>query len=147
MKRTILACLLAMSGFANAQDTTGQAWLSVHGASYHLDRSQQWNETNPGIGAEYQAASTVSLLAGAYKNSYSRTTTYAGIGWQPEALKLGPVQLGAVAGLATGYNLPFIAFARASIDCKAFVIDVIAAPPAEKNGSAMLGFSVRIPLN
>lgn len=74
-------------------------WLSV--ASYHEDRTKNYNEVNPGIFFE-----SPGFLSGYYYNSYKRHTLFGAVNMPLMHTKFGT--LSAVAGLATGYDSPWI---------------------------------------
>jgi hypothetical protein len=98
----ILAALLAGSAHA---DTVGVHLVSRH-ATPNFERS--WSDgtktqvayNNRNFGAYWAADS--GALVGAYRNSYSRTTVYAG--WTWDAPRIGPVTPAVSAVLATGYD-------------------------------------------
>jgi hypothetical protein len=78
-----------------------QFWLDSGFATYHLDRSRDLNGRNGGLGAEYRFRGDLALTAGRFYNSDREYSNYAGAIWQPFAI--GPVRLGAVAGVFNGY--------------------------------------------
>ena len=78
-----------------------ELWLNPGLASYHFDQNTNFNSLNYGIGAEYQFSSVASITAGTFRNSYYHPSTYIGAYWQPIAI--GPVRIGAVAGIFNGY--------------------------------------------
>lgn len=122
-----LLILLAYFIFAAAAPAARAQQLSLlaHQISYHTDRTQDFNEVNPGLGVQYRPQARPSSLgdersdvsaspwservlaggyvqAGFYKNSYRRQTFYAAVGSEPFAL--GPVRLGAFVAAGTGYG-------------------------------------------
>lgn len=112
----VLLAAFLTTGRAHAQETR----LLVHQLSYHLDRSQDWNEVNPGLGVQYRPwsgwlfdSTKINELqwwiangyvqAGFYKNSYRRNTVYAAAGSEP--ITLGPVRMGAFVAVGSGYGV------------------------------------------
>jgi hypothetical protein len=79
-----------------------ELWLNAGMYSYHYDKSQNFNNNNIGIGAEYRFSTVASLTVGGFKNSDSSHSNYAGIYWQPIAV--GPVNIGIVGGGFNGYS-------------------------------------------
>lgn len=81
--------------------------LLFHTSSKHFDSSSyDWNEVNPGLGY----VSNKGLTFGAYKNSNSDTSVYAG--WDTRLAHTKYVDFGAVVGAVSGYKqgalLPFL---------------------------------------
>lgn len=96
----------------NAEGVSIQAvpsknWLQTGFMSYHLDRQQtherNFREQNYGIGLEHKLSENSSLSVGYYRNSIDKDSFYAAYAYQP--LKAGPVKIGAMAGVVTGYPL------------------------------------------
>ena len=79
------------------QKPAGEVWLNVGGFSRHFDRQAGHNENNLGLGVEYRTSSELSFMAGSYRNSVRKNTTYAAVNWQP--LSMGSFKLGAAVGL------------------------------------------------
>jgi len=79
-----------------------ETWITASVASYHFDRSKDYNERNWGLGLERAVSENARLVAGAYRNSFYRTSAYAGIVYAP--LRVGVLSAGVVAGLVTGYQ-------------------------------------------
>lgn len=79
----------------------------AHVASYHTDRSIDFEEINPGIGLRIgKRSSRVWYTAGGYRNSHREESFYAGVGYDvgsagPFFLKLGLVAI-------TGYEIPIV---------------------------------------
>jgi hypothetical protein len=86
-----------------------QSWTTASVTSYHLERKGQ-NEVNPGLGFERPLAPALRAVGGGYVNSSSNLSLYGGAvvgawtagGARPGALG-GPVRMGVLAALATGY--------------------------------------------
>ena len=109
-----------------------ELWLNAGMYSYHYDKSQNFNNNNIGIGAEYRFSTVASLTVGGFKNSDSSHSNYAGIYWQPIAV--GPVSIGVVGGGFNGYSstnnggwFPAI-FPAATIEGKFFGANVFFIP-------------------
>lgn len=96
-KASLLLSAVLMMGTMSAR--AGE--LLVHLGSTHqpsvTSKGQPYNNSNPGLGY----VSDSGVLVGAYHNSYRKTTVYAGKTWQ---WPVGPVRVGVVAFLATGYK-------------------------------------------
>src|SRR5262245_17073269 len=77
----------------------------VHVASYHFERDKDLNEFNPGLGLHFRVPDHSFFAAvGAFENSLSRPSVYAGIGKDfPIA---GPLGFRLSGALITGYMLP-----------------------------------------
>lgn len=109
------------------------SWLSINGISYHFDRKNPHNERNWGLGLDIPLSDHSSLMIGRYKNSDWRQSNYA---WYVNTpWSLGRVQLGWMAGLATGYhsnpNSPmFVGGLAATIRNDKVGVNVICLPPA-----------------
>jgi hypothetical protein len=76
--------------------------------AHHFNRTdaaqQHLNEINPGIGLRF-VDGDYHKMVGVYKNSYSKTSAYALLAWTP--IKIGASNIGAVAGVVTGYLHPY----------------------------------------
>jgi len=119
--RTVLLSLSMTATYANAEAPGGatdaqsaehsaldlvgkhkpQWWLNVGGFSRHFNRTPDYNESNFGFGVEYRSSPEISYMAGNYRNSHRKNTTYAAVNWQP--LSLGPIRVGAAVGVMSGY--------------------------------------------
>jgi len=77
----------------------------LHVASYHLERDQDFQEFNPGLGLHFRVPGhDFFAAAGAFENSLARPSVYAGIGKDfPIA---GPVAFRLTGALVTGYHIP-----------------------------------------
>jgi hypothetical protein len=134
MKKTLVALLIAAASVSAHAET----WLIVSGASYHADRSGNWNEQNIGVGIRHN-----NWTAGTYKNSYRRQTTFVGYVWQP--IEFGPVSAGVTAAVTTGYSSPVVAFPTVSVKLTdRIVIDLVCAPAIGKDTTAFVGASLRL---
>jgi len=77
-------------------------WLVGSGASYHFDRSKDYNERNWGVGFEWGLVRDTRAILGTYLNSHGQQSTYGGVAWTP--LALGPARAGAILGAVDGYE-------------------------------------------
>ena len=127
-----------------------EAWLVGNIASWHSERylsdGSHANQVNPGLGGELRFDS-LSLMAGAYRNSYERASVYALAGWQP--LTYGYLRAGLFAGAATGYREECDASVCAvggvllSLQGERFGANLLAIPKrAGKNGT-VVGFQLK----
>jgi hypothetical protein len=78
-----------------------ELWINPGFYSYHFQRDKGFDDTNPGLGAEYRFSTVASLTAGRFHNSDRRMSNYAGVYYQPWSI--GPLRLGAVIGGFDGY--------------------------------------------
>lgn len=109
MKKLLLGATFAALSFPALAATLttienqplSELWINPGFYSHHFQRDKGFDDTNPGIGAEYRFSSVASVTAGRFHNSDRRMSNYAGIYYQPWAI--GPVRLGAVIGGFDGY--------------------------------------------
>lgn len=86
----------------NIKSALKNSWLNINGISYHFDRKNPHNERNWGLGLEVPLSDHSSAMIGRYKNSDWKQTSYA---WYVNTpWSIGKVQLGYMAGIATGYR-------------------------------------------
>lgn len=128
---TVTAC----AGIEKARADDGDEWrINAGGVSWHSDRAAHYQETNLGVGLEYRRGDW-GAMAGAYRNSIDRTSRYALGEWLP--IQAGPVRIGAVAGVVTGYHwrdggpVPVLA-PMATTSIGRLGINVLAFPIKEK---------------
>lgn len=106
MKKTLLVLGL-LSCFSCYADEMS---LDIGLKAYHWNReaAKQYNlnEDNPGIGLRWSTSDNYyHQMLGVYKNSDRVWSKYALMAYTP--VKLGNVQIGAVAGVLTGYSSPY----------------------------------------
>jgi hypothetical protein len=142
-------CALFASA-AQAQSTDKTEWWITPGAlSYHFKNRDQFNQTHPGLGAEYHFASNWSAVGGTYKNSNYRWSQYVGVNWTPYVF--GPVKFGATAQVANHYNqardgkpfpfaAPLIAYEGERFGVNLYVIPTI----RNVTGAAALQFKIKL---
>ncbi len=144
-KDTLLASILIAAVclgwllFAPKASAEADVWLSASVASYHTDRSKDYNESNPGIGLEVSKGNHAAGL-GTYENSYYQQTVYLTYSYRP--MHLGKVSVGGFVGLATGYESPFIGGAVVSYEGKRFGGNLLIVPPVEDR-SGVIGLQLK----
>lgn len=137
-----LVAVMLLLGIQPAQaDTWGAATVT----SYHFDRSIKHNEFNAGLGIEHDIVKDTRLVAGFYDNSNHHLSLYAGAAYAP--LKLGPADIGLMAGGVNGYGenprrwwllvAPIVRF-----EGESFGINIIGAPPMLKH-EGVLGLQLK----
>lgn len=93
----VLGVMLICSGAIQAET---YATLFTH--SYHFKRPTLYNENNWGLGFEHTLTDSWRAAAGIYRNSTRHDTVYVGGIYAP--IRDYGFRVGAVLGLATGYN-------------------------------------------
>lgn len=115
----------------------------IHVAAIHAKAG--YNGDTPGIGLLCPIANNTSLAVGTYRNSLSMQSNYAAAVWQP--LHLGPLRVGALAGVVTGYRRDFTPMAALAVSVPVRAIELhLVAVPAVSNASpatAALSFSFK----
>ncbi|QGZ37741.1 hypothetical protein IP92_02903 [Pseudoduganella flava] len=112
MKHALLGAALASLGLAAGHAAANpfglienqprsELWVNPGFYSYHFDRNDGLDDTNPGIGAEYRFSTVAAATVGRFHNSDRAISNYAGIYYQP--ISLGPLRIGAVVGGFDGY--------------------------------------------
>jgi len=109
MKKLLLGPVFAALSFPALADTfatienqpLSELWVNPGFYSYHFQRDKGFDDTNPGIGAEYRFSTVASVTAGRFHNSDRQMSNYAGIYYQPWSV--GPLRVGAVFGAFDGY--------------------------------------------
>jgi hypothetical protein len=131
------------------QKPAGALWLNVGGFSRHFNRQANHNENNFGLGLEYRTHDELSFMAGSYRNSVRKNTTYAAVNWQP--LAMGSFKLGAAVGLMNGYPAMnrggtfFAALPMATYEGRRFGVNLGLIPSMKDvNGAVILQFKVRL---
>lgn len=149
--------LLAPTSFAQSAPTTmdvqsphtSQVWLNLGGFSRHFNRTPGHNEHNLGLGIEYRTSPEISYMAGSYKNSVSKHTTYAAVNWQPWLV--GPFKVGAAIGLMNGYPAVnrggnfFAALPMISYEGRRFGVNIGLVPSIKNvDGAVIVQFKLRV---
>lgn len=111
MRAFFLAAALLLPVSAIAQDGSwftkiesepkSEFWLDTGFATYHFDRDKDLNGANKGLGAEYRFNGTTSATIGRFYNSDRQWSNYAGVIWQPYAIK--QVRIGLALAAFDGY--------------------------------------------
>lgn len=139
------AVLMALAvALGIAADARADTWISATTVSYHLDRSQHFNETNPGLGIEHGITENTAVVAGFYRNSISRESVYAGAAWTP--LRAGYLRAGFVAGGITGYKIspaPMLVPA-AMLEGKRFGANLLFVPHVMKDVPATFALQIKV---
>jgi len=105
--KTLVITTLAVSLFALTEVTSAsEVWLDMNLGSKHMGDNpsgQPWNERNYGLGATING-----YTVGFYKNSYFKTSFYAGVTIGTKAIAVGKarIRLGASLGAVSGYFYP-----------------------------------------
>jgi hypothetical protein len=131
MKRAL--CIAALSLATSAQ--AGE--LVMHATSWH-SRGEYCNQ-NAGLG--YLSPS--GWMAGAYRNSYDRTSAYAGgyAEWQ-----VGPIKVGGIVVLAAGYGSPVLSAAMVALPLVGDThLRVLIAPQLGGGGATVVHGMVGVP--
>lgn len=117
-------------------------WLVLTCCAYHF-QVRDLNEVNPGLGLEVPYRE-VRLVGGEYRNSFERTSWYAGATWTP--LRAGPVRAGLIGGAITGYTrhpvLPMV-LPTVQLEGDRVGANVFYAPRI-KDGSSVVGLQVKL---
>jgi len=133
--------------FAITEVQGAEARLTLPVASYHLDRTQGYNERNYGVGIEYTVATDLRLKLDDYKNSFNRNSIVAGAIYTPLDVKVA--HLGAILAVVNGYAMhnnggffpaliPVISFDRWRVGANVFYA------PKYKDGQAVWGFELMV---
>ena len=104
-------------------------------ASYHFDREVKHNEVNPGVFVELNH----DYVVGAYRNSHYRTTVLAAR--QFHLAQFGSVNVGALAGVCTGYDFALPVCASLTVSAHGFTLALI---PPVSTSSGVVGLSYRV---
>jgi hypothetical protein len=100
--KPIVGVCLIMLALLYYKPAQCQEYVVLTLRSYHLDRKQDYNEQNWGLGYEYKFSDEWSFSTGFYRNSFRRDTVYvfgAHTPWQIAGWRFGPLF-----GVVTGYD-------------------------------------------
>lgn len=89
----------AVAAFFVCASASAQTLLSGF-VSHHF--RGEFCESNPGIGVRLDSGAWAGWAAGAFRNSLCRTSVYVGREWQWKVA--GPLHVGVIAAVATGYR-------------------------------------------
>jgi hypothetical protein len=98
-----LAMLTAVSE-ARADWCADGIWLDAMIGSHHVHPDKDFEEFNPGIGAECWVAPQWALTAGYFRNSLAKPSFYGGGVWAPEFAHWGFIRIAAIGGIISGYD-------------------------------------------
>ena len=135
------AQLSDLKSFAGVNSILKKSWLDINGIAYHFDRSREHNERNWGLGLEVPTSDHTTWMIGTYKNSNWQRTDY--LWYENTPWRLGPLQVGWMAGVATGYRsnphspMPVAGLAIVSRG-KRIGVNVICLPPVVCAANVML---------
>ncbi|WP_291015032.1 hypothetical protein [Hydrogenophaga sp.] len=106
----------------------------IHVAAIHAPSEVEYKTFTPGIGVLCRKSDFFGGV-GVYSNSHGNRSFYASSGWQP--IKVGPVAIGAFAGVVDGYRRGGGKFVpMAGLMASWGHIHVIAWPRADKESAA-----------
>lgn len=147
MIKKIAALFMLFGLILPALASADELWLDLSLTSIHSKPEQHLNQRNYGAGIEYHQGNDVLYMAGAFRNSYDRTSVYALAGWTP--VELGLVKAGLLAGAITGYpglNNGRITPAVAGIvriEGEYIGANLIIIPPAIKDSPVTVGIQIK----
>ena len=115
----------------------------VHVAALHAEAG--YNGSTPGVGLLCPIAANTRLAVGTYRNSLRKQTNYAGVVWQP--LHAGPIRVGAMAGVMTGYQRDYTPMAAMAftLPVRSIELHLVAVPAVQGTSpaTAALSFSFK----
>lgn len=142
----IVAILLLLSLCSPVQ---AEIWLDVPLKSHHSDAGyykggelKEFNENNIGLGVAYGLNNNVELIAGGYRNSYYKSSFYAGSDFHTSSKRT--VRVGISAGVISGYPegclalLPNVVFSTKPVRVK------IGWYPKYKNSTSAVSISIGV---
>ena len=121
-------------------------WISPGMVSYHFDRDMGFNESNEGLGIEYEIDKNWSFAAGRFKNSEYNHSNYITVAYQP--IQAHGFKLGVVGGIMDGYmgidnklnKDPFpMLLPVVSYEYKNVGVNLMVIPEANISGSKIYG--------
>jgi len=110
MNKSILASALILAS-TSAFALEGDHWINLHIGSQHSDPGfyeddtndfYEYEESNPGIGYEYEATDNKSFRVGTYRNSLAEQSVYLGGNFHTKYTD--GIAVGVMLGLSTGYE-------------------------------------------
>ncbi len=103
----IALCLFGPRASYAANVTLMTGFLSNHsGSGVSSTTGKPHNEVNNGIGLRFDAGKLQGWMIGTYDNSHYKQSVYVAREWKTS--RVGPFQLGIVAGAVTGYKMDAI---------------------------------------
>ena len=127
-------------------DFLDNLYLNANLKAYHFNRDagKRLNETNPGLGLEYEKGDLRTFL-GQYKNSIGKKSRYGLLGYTPLKAKtsLGDFSAGVIGGGITGYGMPLApALGLLGTYQKGnFGLNLTVVPSASVDGKKAYGFA------
>lgn len=125
----ILNRLFFVASIALCGNLQADTWISVGGGTKHACETCGYNNFNPGLGAQHDINPDLRVLGGVYRNSYYKTSIYAGLGYQP--LQHGVVRFGVMGALVTNYDhlkVPAMILPAVSIEGDRLGVDILGFP-------------------
>lgn len=134
-----LSCLLLIAAVGVFGKAASCEWWVVSVASHHYGPGshKDYEQRNWGLGCEHGVAKDVRFVAGVYRNSIRIDSQYVGFSWSP--LRWGPVALGTVAAMVSGYEREPVKaiFPVVSIEGRHLGANVLVVPPTNANVGAI----------
>ena len=121
-------------------------WVNPGLYSVHFE-DKHFNDENWGLGVEYRYTDSLSVTAGAFRNSDWKTSHYLSWYWEP--FTLGPVKLGATIGAMDGYpgyhdgGWFLAAIPAAAYEGKRFGLNVLAVPGYKDRLHSAISFQLK----
>lgn len=138
MRGLALGCLALLA--APCWGAPGDLWGVATLASHHFT-DRKFEQHNYGLGFEAATRfARLSVIGGAYENSFRKVSAYAGGAWTP--LGLGPLNVGGILGLVTGYHQRVALLPTAQFEHGRFGANVFYVPKLGDD-CAVLGFQVK----
>jgi hypothetical protein len=108
-KCIIIACCI---GVIYTHEARSDTYLDINGLSKHSineycyqGKCQPFNQTNPGLGITTDLTNHIDLKVGGYKNSYYKTSLYAGINIHTALThNVWNISPGIMVGMVSGYD-------------------------------------------
>jgi hypothetical protein len=120
--------------------------LLIHAAAYHIGPDVgHLRSFTPGLGIACPLGEA-EVAAGAYLNSWGTPSAYVAVGYEP--ISIGPVRIGALAGLVTGYHGGVVrpmAGLQASVPLFTGRLRLQALPKPSKSTDVVFGFAYQVP--
>lgn len=129
---------------ANENVTLMSGFYSIHaGSGNSKTTGKPYNENNYGIGLRIDGGAWNGWMFGTYENSHFRQSIYAAKEWKTG--RVGPFQLGLVAGAVTGYNMRVMPLVLPEFIINMWRAEVVflAQPFDVSNAAAMVAVQLR----
>ncbi len=131
-------------------------WADAMIGSHHFHPDKDFEQFNPGIGAECWVAPQWAVTGGYFRNSLSKPSFYGGGVWGPDFLHWNHIRLAAIVGIISGYNYGSYGFGHnhtigpvaaplVMLDYKRVGANIILIPPIPSSDLPFtLGFMLRV---